>query len=92
MILLQTPMETNPNYYDLSSRVQLEKLGSNQLGIRKVIKSRIIQKDAAKIVAIARQIKSVNPDLELTLICTHNICSKSLLLLEIEGIGVKLVE
>lgn len=84
-------METNPNYYGLPSRVQLEKLGVNQLGIIKVIKSRIIQKDATKIVAIARQIKSVNPDLGLTLVCTRNICSKSIALLDSEGIKVRFV-
>ena len=89
---MQTPMEINPNYYDLPSRVQLEKLGVNQLGIRKVIKSRIIQKDAAKIIVIARQIKNVNPDLEVMLICTRNICSKSIALLENEGINIRRVE
>ena len=81
-------METNPTFYGLSARVQLEELGDNQLGIRKVIKSRIIQKDAAKIVEIVKQIKSVNSNLELTLICTPNICSKSLALLKQAGIKV----
>jgi hypothetical protein len=85
-------METNSPYYGLPSRIQLEKLGENRLGIRKVVKSRIIQKDAIKIVAIANQVKSVNPTLELTLICTRNICSKSLDLLSKEGIGVEFVE
>lgn len=56
-------METNPNYYGLPSRVQLEKIGVNQLGIYKVIKSRIIQKDATKIVEIARQRKSGDGDI-----------------------------
>jgi hypothetical protein len=84
-------METNPSYYGLPIHVKLEKLGINQLGIRKVIKSRIILKDSAKIIAMASQIKSVNPDLELTLICTTNICSKSLSLLEIKGVGVRFV-
>ena len=46
-------METNPQYYGLPDRIQLEVLSENRLGIRKVIKSRIIQKDAAKILAIA---------------------------------------
>ncbi len=85
-------METNPNHYGLPARVQLEEIGDDQLGIRKVIKSRIIQKDAVKIVAIAQQIKSVNPDLELTLVCTPNICSKSLTLLEKENIKVNFVD
>jgi len=85
-------METNPVHYGLPARIQLEQLGENKLGIHKVIKSRIIQKDAAKIVAIAQQIKSVNPDLELTLICSKNICSKSLSLLVKENIKVNFVD
>jgi len=85
-------METNPLYYGLPARIQLEKLSDNRLGIVKVIKSRIIQKDAAKIVAIAQQIKSVNPDLEVALVCTRNICSKSVSLMEKEGISIKLTD
>lgn len=85
-------METNPVYYGLPTRVKLEKLGNNQLGIVKVIKSRIIQKDAAKIVDIAQQLKSVSPDLHVTLMCTRNICSKSMALLENENIKVNFVD
>lgn len=85
-------MEKNSQQYGLPSRIQLEELGENRLGIRKVVKSRIIQKDATKIVEIAMKIKSVNPTLELTLICTRNICSKSIALLESEGIEVNFVE
>lgn len=56
------------------------------------MKSRIIQKDAAKIVVIANQLKSVNPELEVTLICTRNICSKSIALLERESVRIEFVE
>jgi hypothetical protein len=38
-------MITDPTHYGLPARVQLEALGDNRLGIRKVIKSRIIRKD-----------------------------------------------
>lgn len=85
-------MQNNPLYYGLPSRVQLEDLGNNRLGIRKVIKSRIIQKDASRIIEIVKQIKSVNPELEITLICTRNICSKSIALLEGEGVTIEFVE
>lgn len=85
-------MDRNPVTYGLPARVELQNLGGKTLGIVKRIKSRIIQKDAAKIVDIAKQIKSVNPNLELTLVCTPNICSKSLALLEREGLGVQLVD
>ncbi|MBN2765610.1 MAG: hypothetical protein JXR27_04490 [Paludibacteraceae bacterium] len=81
--------ETDPTFYGLSTRIQLEALSLNKLGIRKVIKSRIIRKDAEKIVEIAHQIKSVTPYMEVTLICTRNICSKSIDLLKKEGIGIE---
>ncbi|MDP4201906.1 MAG: hypothetical protein Q8861_04380 [Bacteroidota bacterium] len=85
-------METNPTYYGLPARVQLEELGENHLGIRKVIKSRIIRKDAEKIVQMARQIKSVNPAVEITLLCSRNICSKSLTLLREEQIEIGYID
>lgn len=82
-------METNPAFYGLSAKLQLKELDNNRIGIYKVIKSRIIQKDAIKIVAIAKQIKSINPNLEVALVSTRNICSKSLTLLEKEGIRIQ---
>jgi len=85
-------METNPTNYGLSSKVQLKELDNNRIGIYKVIKSRIIQKDALKIVAIATQIKSVAPELDVTLMCTRNICSKSIALLDREGVAIEFVE
>jgi len=85
-------MEINPLHYGLPSKVQLKELANNHIGIYKVIKSRIIQKDAAKIVATANQLKSVAPKLEVTLICTRNICSKSIALLEREGVNIEFVE
>ncbi len=85
-------MDTNPSHYGLSSRIKLEQLSENQIGIRKVVKSRIIQKDAQKIITVAKQIKSVQPNLGCTLICTRNICSKSMKLLQDEGIYLLFVE
>ena len=85
-------METTPGYYGLSSKIQLRELDNNRIGIYKVIKSRIIQKDALKIIDIATQIKSVDPALEVTLICNRNICSKSIALLEREGVTIELLD
>lgn len=85
-------METNPAYYQLSSKVQLEEINEHQMAIRKVIKSRIIQKDAIKIVEMARQIQQVDSQLKVSLICSRNICSKSIDLLAKEGIGICYVE
>lgn len=85
-------MTTNPTHYGLPARMQLEMLGENRLAIRKVIKSRIIRKDAEKIVQMARQIKSVNPAVGITLLCSRNICSKSLTLLRDEQIEIEYVD
>jgi len=85
-------METNPTHYGLSPKVQLKELGNNRIAICKVIKSRIIRKDAEKIVAMADQIKSVTPELEITLICTRNICSKSVKLLAEVRISIEFIE
>ena len=84
-------METNPTHYGLSPKVQLKELGNNRIAICKVIKSRIIRKDAEKIVAMANQIKSLTPELEVTLICTRNICSKSIALLDQADICIDFV-
>nr|WP_321452790.1 hypothetical protein [uncultured Carboxylicivirga sp.] len=81
-------MNTDPKYYNLNSRTQLEELGENHIGIVKMIKSRIIKKDALKIVESVRQIEKVDPKLKVTLVCTSNICSKSLALLADENIDV----
>jgi hypothetical protein len=82
-------MQNNPEYYGLPARMQLETLGENHLGIRKVIKSRIIRKDAVKIAEAARVVRNLSPGATITLICTRNICSKSLKLLAEEGINVQ---
>jgi hypothetical protein len=85
-------METNPLYYGLPARVRLDKIADNQLAIRKVIKSRLIRKDAEKIVAMANQIRSISPKLEIALICTRNICSKSIALLNSNNINTVYVD
>ena len=74
--------------YNLPSRVILRAVDKNHIAIVKLIKSRIIQKDAAKIVEIARQIQSVDADMKVSLVCSSAICSKSLTLLKNEGVGV----
>lgn len=83
---------TNPSDYNLPTRVILRAVGENHIAIVKLIKSRIIQKDAAKIVEIARQIQSVDADMKVSLVCSSAICSKSVALLKNEGIGVIIEE
>lgn len=81
-------MNITPNYYDLSSRIKLEKIEENHIGIVKKVKSRIIQKDALKIIEIADIIKQKEPDFKVSLICYDNICSKSVKLLSENDIGI----
>lgn len=82
-------METNPHFYGLSPRTKLVELNTNEIGIHKVIKSRLIKKDAEKIVVIARRIIDTHPSAKVSLICSRNICSKSLNLLKEKGVDVK---
>lgn len=81
-------MNVDPLIYGLSSRVKLVEISDNHLGIEKLIKSRIIQKDAAKIVEMVRAIQQVNASVKVSLVCSRNICSKSLALLAKENIAV----
>lgn len=74
--------------YGLPPRTEIELMGPNHLAIVKVIKSRIISKDAQKIVDIANLIRQKDPDMEISLICCDNICSKSIQLLENNNIGI----
>lgn len=71
-------METSAIYYKLPSRTLLKQLDANKLGIIKDIKSRIIRKDAMKIVELRRLINIEEPTLEVALVCRRNICSKSI--------------
>ena len=83
---------TNASDYNLPTRVILRAVGENHIAIVKLIKSRIIQKDATKILEIARQIQSVDAGLKVSLVCSAAICSKSVALLKNEGIGVIIEE
>lgn len=81
-------MNLDSTYYQLNKRIRLEQISQNQIAIVKLIKSRIIRKDAEKIVSTARQIQSIEPNTKVSLVCHKNICSKSLKLLEENDIEV----
>ncbi|MDR3706572.1 MAG: hypothetical protein P4L28_11790 [Paludibacteraceae bacterium] len=81
-------MDIDARAYGLSPKIRLKELGDNHIGIVKLIKSRIIQQDAAKVVEVAKQIKAENSECKVSLICTRNIWSKSLALLGREGIDI----
>lgn len=81
-------MDITPQSYQLHPRTQLKELAPQHIAIVKRIKSRIIRKDAEKIVTMAEQIKVHNPSLKVSLECNDNICSKSILLLKENDIEV----
>ncbi len=81
-------MGISPKDFGLNSRVLLKQLDTNHIAIVKLIKSRIITKDALKIVEMAQTIKSKEPTNKVSLICTKNICSKSIQLLNKNKIDI----
>ena len=76
------------NNFGLSKRVQIAKLEDNHFAIVKKIKSRIILKDGYRILEQAEIIKSSNPEIRISLIITGPICSKTIKLLQENGIGI----
>ncbi len=71
-------MNLTPQYYSLTARTQLQEMGVNHIAIVKLIKSRIILKNALQIVEMTEKIKAVEPSYRVSLLCNDNICSKSL--------------
>lgn len=81
-------MEEVNNKFGLNSRVKLEEISKNHIGIVKLIKSRIIQKDAQKIIEQASTIREKDSSIKVSLICHNNICSKSVALLTKNNIEI----
>jgi len=81
-------MEALTDKYKLPKRVKLEEINDETIAIVKLIKSRIIQKDAKKIIEIADKIREVTPNKKVALVCTENICSKSKALLADNDIDI----
>lgn len=84
-------MEIDPRIYHLPTRTKLIQLSHSYIGISMVRKSRIIQKDALKIIEIATAIRQIDDKIALSLVCTKNICSKSILLLQNNAIDIEYV-
>lgn len=81
-------MNISPQHYGLHSRTVLQEVDNNHIAIVKLIKSRIIKKDALKILAMIEQIHEVDTSLNVSLMCHDNICSKSVKLLEENKVGI----
>lgn len=77
------------NYkYRLNSRVKLEEINKDHISIIKRIKSRIIQKNAEKIIDQSNIIREKDSNVKVSLVCTKNICSKSVALLNENNIDI----
>lgn len=85
-------LEIDPTQFGLNKRLKLFLKEEKYLTIEKIIKSRIIQKDALKIIEIADRVNKSLPGLHVSLMCRKNICSKSIKLLNEHGIEVRYVE
>jgi len=73
--------------YGLSSRVVLEEENGGVFIVKR-IKSRIIMKDGRKILEQAQQIKSIEPNIKISLAISGPICSKTVAFLLENGIEV----
>jgi len=82
----------DPEKYGLSGRTKLVLNDDKILYIQKLIKSRIINKDALKIIEQSNAIKAINPDVKVGLECYDNICSKSIKLLKENNIPIKIAK
>lgn len=78
----------NPLDYNLGSRVKLIEISENHIGILKQRKSRIIMKDGRQIVEIANHILSTNPKIDISLIISGPICSKTKKHLSDSNVGI----
>ncbi|MFC0875761.1 hypothetical protein ACE01N_04160 [Saccharicrinis sp. FJH2] len=82
----------DPTPFGLNSRTDLQQVDERTIAIVKKIKSRIIRKDAEKIVAMADTIQEKEPGQKVILVCTSNICSKSKALLKEKNIDIQIEE
>lgn len=84
--------ELNPLDFGLGSRVKLVEISSDNLGIVKKRKSRIIMKDGNQILEIAEILKKQRPETIISLIVSGPVCSKTTAFLSTYNINVLRVE
>ncbi|PLX11673.1 MAG: hypothetical protein C0594_03330 [Marinilabiliales bacterium] len=80
--------ELDSTKYGLNKRIELCEVEPGKLGIVKIRKSRIIRKDAEQILDLVEKIRQSEPQSKIALICTKNICSKSIRLLDENDIEI----
>jgi hypothetical protein len=76
----------------INSKIELKEIDNKHLAIVKKIKSRILKKDALKIIEITQKIKENYSYEKFSLICRANICSKSIKILTESEIDIIIEE
>lgn len=74
--------------FGLDKHTELEYIGENNIAIVKFVKRRLLVADGEKFIGVAEKIHAVDPDVKVSLLCTDNICSKTIAVLEKAGIDV----
>ncbi len=69
--------EIDPIEYGLPKRIKIVEISKNHLGILKMRKSRIIMKDGLQLNEIAENILKINPEIQISVIISGPICSKT---------------
>ena len=81
-------MESLNDRYGLGKNVILEYLAADHIAIVKFVRRRIIMADAERIIEVANQIHQKDAGMKVSLLCSDNICSKSVRKLTDAGIDV----
>lgn len=80
--------QLNTSDYGLGSRIKIVEISEGHLGILKKRKSRIIMKDGLQIMEIADMIHTKSPNINVSLIISGPICSKTRNMLNSNSIGI----
>lgn len=80
--------QIDPSKYGLAKRIKIVEISKNHLGILKMRKSRIIMKDGKQIMEVADIIRNKIYNLQISLIISGPICSKTIKLLNSNSIDV----
>lgn len=91
MTLQQTDTAVDPKKFGLPARTCLIQDKANRILIVLDRKSRVIMKDAEKILAKAEKIRAVQPGIQIGFQTTAPVCSKSVLFLKEAQIEVEIL-
>ncbi len=81
-------MQSLNDRYGFDRHTELEFIGENHLAIVKFVKRRLLVADGERFIEVAKKIRAVDPDMKVSLLCTGNICSKTVQMLQKAGIDI----